>query len=226
MQVTVIHSVPQHCPECRSDNINELFVETDNNCGNIICYDCGAWVQIEGSKTTELTLTDLVCPHCKSIGEVEVIAGEEWCNVCGLNPNVQTYPSPTISFLWKENSDISHIMQTNRKELQSDRNIGKFLRTRCGPHCSLSESCPQKLINLIRCYREGSDNFSVDNNVSKKSRKQTRKNFKQQERKKQAFICKSSGIAEFKCAQFSWFEKVLNVNNPYSEQTKNNGTGL
>lgn len=224
MKVVAIHSAPRQCPECGSEKLGGLSNVIENGGNSMLCHDCGVWMQIGGDTQLELTASVFICPHCKTADAIEEMAGEEWCNGCGLDPSIDAYSTPALSHLWKDKSDIRRIMQRDITLLSPIHNLGKFLRTYCGPHCAYASDCPQSTGNLVTCYKEEFPNTPLGGDMSKKSRK-ARKQRKQERRQEREAISRASKKALVKCASSGWFEKVLYANSPYPEQTGDTGSG-
>lgn len=235
--VIVIPSVPQQCPECGSEKIGGSLNIAGDDGNTLLCHGCGVWMQIgltgeirvEG---LELTAAIFICPHCKTAEAMGEGGGEEWCMGCGLNPNILDYPSPTLSHLWRKDSDIQRIMQKGTRVLRPDGKLGKFLRNYCGPHCPFAKDCPQTTGNLVTCYKEECPNTSLGGDMGRKSRRRKsgnsnkpHKQRKKERRQEREAILRASRRALMECPKSSWFTKVLYDNSPYPEQTGNTGGG-
>ena len=151
--------VPSGCPDCGSE-----CTQVCGDGGHEVCHDCGSL--FEPQDQLEITASIMKCPHCESIDAIVVYGGQEQCNICGLDPNNSEPPIHTLAHLWKARTDDMDEDQKIIRELMLIPNkngkprflkvngIGNFLRTQCGPHCSLAESCGQTTKNLSRCWRE------------------------------------------------------------------------
>jgi uncharacterized protein YbaR (Trm112 family) len=222
--VVQIPSAPQQCPECRSEKLGGLSNVVENGGNSMLCHDCGIWIQIGQPDPFELTASIFICPHCKTIGSLEEMAGAEWCNGCGLDPSIESYSAPALSHLWKKKSDIQRLMQQDTPMLAPDRQLGKFVRTYCGPHCAFAEDCPQETGNLVRCYKEEYPSGQIGGDMSKKSKK-ARKQRRKERREEREAVSRAGRKALVQCAGAGWFEKVLYANSPYPEQTGDTGSG-
>lgn len=150
---------PSVCPDCDSECIQDIG---DNS--HQVCHDCGSL--FEPQDQLEITASIMKCPHCESVDAVIVYGGEEQCRGCGLDPNDPEPDITSLAHLWKTRTDdmeedqkiISELMlipnKNGKPRFLKVNGIGNFLRTKCGPHCSLAESCEQTTKNLSRCWRE------------------------------------------------------------------------
>jgi hypothetical protein len=181
-------------------------------------------MQIGDADEVELTAAVFICPHCKTAGAITEMGGEEWCNGCGLDPNILSYPAPTLVHLWEPGSGIMRMMQRGVAMLRPDHSMGEFLRTYCGPHCSYAKICPQTVRNFITCFKEECPNTPIGEEMSRKSKK-TRKQRKKERREEHEAVLRASKRALVECSRDSWFEKVLYANSPYPEQTGDTGSG-
>lgn len=224
MRVVATHSAPRQCPDCGSEKIGETLNIIENGENSLLCHDCGIWMQLAEGEQPDLTASLYLCPHCRTVGAFEEMGGEEWCNGCGLDPNVENYSASTLSHLWKKESGIQGLLQRETSLVDPDRNLGKFLRTYCGPHCSFAGSCPQEIGNLITCYREEYPNKPIGVDMGRKSKK-ARKQRKLERRLEQEAISRASKKALVQCASEGWFEKVLYANSPCPEQARDTETG-
>jgi hypothetical protein len=112
------------------------------------------------------SISVIKCPHCESIDAIHAYGGEEVCHICGLDPNDTAIPARELAHLWKKRTpdmdedeklirEIMLIENANKEErFRPISNIGNFLRTVCGPHCTYADECPQTTKNLSRCFRE------------------------------------------------------------------------
>lgn len=224
MRVVAIPSAPRQCPECGSEKLGGLSNIVENGGNSVLCHDCGVWMQIGTVDKFELTAFLFVCPHCKTTGALEEMRGEEWCSRCGLDPNIEDHPASTLSHLWKKGSAIQRLLQSETSLVAPDRNLGKFLRTYCGPHCPFAEDCPQEAGNLVTCYREEYPNKPIGGDMGRKSRK-ARKLRRLERRLEREAISKAGQKALVQCAGAGWFEKVLYANSPCPEQAGDTEAG-
>lgn len=125
----------------------------------VVCYACGAIMVIQGEddldeveQQSELTASFSTCPHCKTVDEVQVEGGQEWCSACGLDPNIDDYPAEQLASLWRDDSGIQNMMQ--RGVPKPNSRMYKFLTNYCGPHCAYAGQCPQTTRNFATCLRE------------------------------------------------------------------------
>lgn len=153
-----VDEIPEVCPRCGSLNLRGHDAVLQGETNIIFCDDCMSMIIVvenypEEEDPEEIGTGNLFrCPHCETIDEVGSWAGEEWCHSCGLDPNDCDLPSKRIAHLWKEGSQIKGLLQRGRGEARLK--LGKFLRSKCGPHCEFQEPCPQSQKLLARCYKE------------------------------------------------------------------------
>jgi len=150
--------VPSGCPDCGSECVQECSDRSHR-----VCHDCGS--MFETQEQSEITASIIKCPHCESVDAVVAYGGEEQCYICGLDPNNENIPTAELAHLWKTRTPemddenlIREIMliplKNGKTRFAFGSNIGDFLRTVCGPHCSYAGDCPQTTKNFSRCYRE------------------------------------------------------------------------
>ena len=168
--------MPLECRECGSS-----CVQICGDYGHQVCHDCGSMFEEDTVQGVEITASILKCPHCTSIDAVVAYGGEEQCNICGLDPNERDLAIGEIAHLWKKRTidteddeklirEIMTIKNSNGKErFRPETNLGKFLRTVCGPHCEYSSKCPQTTKNLSNCYRE--ELATEESDMSRRGRK-------------------------------------------------------
>jgi len=200
-------SVPTVCPDCGSDKFGS------SGLGTLVCYHCGLIVEFsEGSEGSEETVVATlgICPHCNLAGEIESYGGAEWCLGCGQDPNDKNLPSPALADLWHDGSGIQKMMYEDKRMAKPEQRLGKFLRTCCGPHCSIEGMCPQAIKDLTECYSQVYHNGT---GMSKKSKK-TNKAFKHKLRIEQEAIAQAKLYAVIQCAKSGWFEKVIYASTP------------
>ena len=224
MRVVTIPSAPRQCPECGSEKLGGLSNVVESGEDSFLCHDCGVWMQISQVEGIEVAAALAVCPHCKTVGEITEGGGEEWCLGCGLNPNIRDYPTPTLSHLWKKDSDIRRLMQRGMRMWDPDSRMGEFLRNYCGPHCAYAEVCGQETGNFVTCFREEFSHNSLGEDMSRKSRK-ARKQREQKQRVEHKAISKNHDRALVECPSSSWFMRLLYDKSPHPEQTGDTGSG-
>jgi hypothetical protein len=234
----LIHSIPDRCVRCQSDNLSGKPLIDDGNT-LITCNACGTWMAIpeqEGEETDEIELgyaevsaSFQTCPHCKNVDAITVYGGEEVCQNCGLDPNKEDYPSEEIAHLWKEGSSIRGFLERGRCRPTS--NIGTFFRKFCGPHCTYAEDCPQDTKQFQTCYSESrndvlritsphllqiEDEFDMGKRRQKNRRRKQRAAQKEAEqRKTSVFVCRTGG----------WLERYLRINHETSRKEGASATG-
>ncbi len=153
-------SVPSGCPDCGSECIQECGDEK-----HLVCHDCGSMFEPQDQLEITASISIMKCPHCESVDAIHAYGGEEVCHICGLDPNDTSIPTAELAHLWKKRTPemddenlIREIMLIPNKNGEPrfalGTNIGNFLRTVCGPHCTYAAECPQTTKNFSRCYRE------------------------------------------------------------------------
>lgn len=231
------------CKTCRSCHSDNISLAPDYGSLYYLCHQCGKiFIPEDDDDLFESEITAFVsgnqieetceeesekeseCPHCKDESSVILMYGmEECCSNCGLDPNIEEYESPEISHLWKMRTKecsenemlISEVLvKTDPLRFNPDTPIGKFIRSKCGPHCPYAESCPQKLRNLYVCYKEDGEKNLL--NMGKK-RKKLFKKVKKEEEKTFAYVLTSTK---------GWFENYFKKRNygsqnNYKEQSGN-----
>ncbi len=122
---------------------------------NTLLCECGVMLVLQDDyeDEEEVSASFLSCPHCRTVNEIQVEEGDEWCCGCGLDPNRTDYPPEELAHLWKEGSGIRDTMERGIPKSTMAR-IYRFLTNFCGPHCSFAEACPQSTGNFAVCYRE------------------------------------------------------------------------
>lgn len=209
--IMVVNSVPHRCPGCKSDNLDQRLF---NDGGNVInCNNCGGIISIQEFRTSS---DSAPCPHCGTVGDLQVSDGEEWCGYCGLDPSVTEYPSPDLAHLWKDGSEIQRLLNSDAQALQPHLNMGKFVREECGPRCVLATECPQSRQNFILClqeWREERHGYG-EAEMSKRRRKHQRSaannvcKLSKKERKQAARAAREANKrAYFQCAAGGWFQQ-------------------
>lgn len=219
-------SAPKQCPDCGSNNLGNPVGLLGSGGASVLCFNCGVFVQLEPETEKPqgigLWVGADVCPHCRFADRIKTWwGGEEWCDHCGLDPSILDYPSEAIAYLWKKGSGIQRAMERQVHLLSSTNRMGRFLRSECGPHCSLSASCPQEVGNFIRCFKEDYPTEPPGEDMSKKSRKARKRG----RRLRREAMEKANGPAMLLCAQAGWFEKVMYANPSHPQQVGDTGTG-
>lgn len=154
----IIHSIPDECVNCGGpkEKLEGRTLSKGGETDNLIfCHGCGILMAIqnqEGCADFELAASFVTCPHCKTIDEVQVAGGDEWCGGCGLDPSVPDYPTEQLASLWKEGSGIRGFMDRGIPKTTS--RMYRFLTTFCGPHCLFADDCPQDTGNFSTCLKE------------------------------------------------------------------------
>jgi hypothetical protein len=199
-----------------------LLYEESNT---VLCNYCGIiMVMQDEEEVSEEDDTDdvvvsasfVACPHCKTVNEVQIAGGEEWCAGCGLDPSVVDYPSEQLASLWKPGSGIRDSME--RGIPKTSTRMYRFLTNFCGPHCSYAESCPQSTRNFATCFREevleGEDPQLlqiVEDDVGKRSSKRQRR---RERREAEERMRKEKAKAVLACAGSGWYKRK------YSSETQ------
>ncbi len=168
--------VPSGCPDCGSECIQKC-----GDGGHQVCHDCGSMFEDDDAiwKEREITASIMKCPHCESVDAIITYGGEEQCKNCGLDPNNENIPTADLAHLWKARTpemDDENLIQeimlipnaNGEARFAASSNIGNFLRTICGPHCSYASVCPQTTKNFSRCYRE--ERATEGDDMSKRGR--------------------------------------------------------
>ena len=225
----MIGSFPKRFPACGSDNLggqDRCFYEESNT---LICNACGIIMVLQDSHDEEEsdfeTSASLVsCPHCRTVDEIQIEGGEEWCAGCGLDPNQTEVPSEELAPLWKEGSGIREAMERGVPKSTASR-LYRFLTNLCGPHCSLAQSCPQATGNLAKCFdeevleSEDQDLLHVGRNeVGRSKKKRSRK-----ERKER--IRKEKGRAVLACSSSGWYNKRYYNETEDPQKSTHTGSG-
>ena len=234
----VIHSIPDECPDCGTDNLSgrQMLLYEEGN--TVLCNHCGIIMVLqedfeeeEEQADHEVTASFLSCPHCHTVNEIQIAEGEEWCAGCGLDPNRLDYAPEEIAHLWREGSGIRDSME--RGIPKNSTRMYRFLTTLCGPHCSFAASCPQATANFAKCFREEvleSDDPDLlnrsEDEVGKGKRKRSRKARKQARQEKER-IRKEKARAVLMCASSGWYEKTYRneTQDPQEHQHTGGGSG-
>ncbi len=212
-------SPPSKCKYCKS---SAMQVMPGWN-GRIICHGCNRIFDPEESASTlEITASVVHCPHCETVDEIVVHAGEEGCENCGLDPNILDYPIEKLAHLWKQrdgctesgSSLIGEVMlRTNKNgepRFTHTSAIGSWLRTTCGPHCAEASDCEQTVKQIFRCRREsktGSGN-TEDDSMSKRRKRGGRGESEKKRKKKEKKL--SHSRAWLLAPSTGWFVSIRN----------------
>jgi hypothetical protein len=231
----IIHSIPEQCPSCGSENLSGRQMVLFGEDKLIKCDACGITMYLEDSKEPEdnskAPASYVACPHCGTIDQIIAVEGAEWCEVCGLDPNQLNYPTSELAHLWKEGSGIKAFMSKGR--LKPTSRMYRFLVNFCGPHCSFSESCEQTVANYTVCIKEEiedsgdlippppEERHSVSKSKGKKHRKERRRVRKQEEER----IRKEKERAVLMCARSGWYDKRYRNEIEDSQDPKDTGGG-
>jgi hypothetical protein len=183
----------------------------------------------EEEADTTLSASFFSCPHCRTVNEIEIAGGEEWCSGCGLDPSERDLPSEQLASLWKEGAGIRKSME--RGIMKPTSRMYRFLTNFCGPHCSFAEACPQSTGNFAKCFREevleGDDPQLlqiVEDDVSKRSSKRQRR---RERHAAEEVIRKEKAKAVLACAGSGWYERKYRseTKDPQGPAHKRSGSG-
>ncbi len=158
-------------PECVTGGCGELHGRKSVLAGStnfVHCEACGAMMVIIPEDDDESGCVEGVevsadldrCPHCSAVDALSEAEGFEWCGECGLNPNEEDVPSEHIAHMWRKGSQLRGCLE--KGNLKPENESGKFVRTRCGPHCIHADKCEQKTSSFTFCfqrYRKGAAPF-------------------------------------------------------------------
>ncbi len=230
-----IHSIPEKCPNCGSENLGgqEQLVREQSN--TIFCRPCGAVMVLkepyddeeEPEITVEVAASFVACPHCHTIGEVRIEGGDEWCSGCGLDPSRQDYPPEDLAHLWTPGSGIRKSMEGGLPRVNMPQ-MYKFLTSFCGPHCAFESSCPQSVGNFVVCYREtdlGTEEPDLPQIEGTELGKGKKKKNRKARKEEQERIRKEKERAVFACASSGWYHtRYYNETNDPQKST-NTGSG-
>lgn len=172
---------PDICLACRSSNLfRDVLTEVDLE-GDL--YRCGSCCQffVIGNREIGGAIPAIrTCPHCSVGGLVtlDYTSGDEWCNNCGLDPNESATPLE-LAHLWKKGSGISKLMLAEPEigMLRKGMRIGDYLKSSCGPHCTLAEECPQTVMNLVVCARESNQQEETEEMSKRRNKREGKKRF-------------------------------------------------
>ena len=203
-----IHSEPLRCRDCNSEKIYEAL---DYGQDYLICQDCGVIFMEDNDDENEIIASISKCMHCESVDAIVIYGGEECCNICGLDPSKEDYPASEIAHLWKrrsiehEDDDklIREVMLSGPGKFRFDSNIGGFLRSSCGPHCTFQQVCPQTTKIFSRCYRE--DKLTEDFDVSRRRRKGKNRKGKAQRKAEKEIYRKLNSRSWLFASQKGWY---------------------
>ena len=231
----VIHSIPEECPDCGSDNMSGRMVLVREEGNTVVCNHCGIimvlrdeWPEEEldedrtrgRCEEDEATASFAICPHCSSVDAIYANGGEEWCGACGLDPSKEDYPPEAIAHLWNPGSTLQIALQRGRPK--AGRLMYEFLTTLCGPHCSFAASCPQTAGNLNVCRKEERDEalslrqLPLTGEVvvtNKKKGKRERRKEKRRRIKAEKALAAKSQLAVLECAASGWYERTIKHRN-------------
>lgn len=177
--------LPTQCPDCDSRHVDLGF---DYEPNFYVCHDCGTFFEAQ-NQPTEITASVMKCPHCETVDSLVLEGDKEYCSGCGLDPNNTELSSEEIAHLWKGRCEENREAKTLIREVlerglcKPNTNLGNFIRTTCGPHCTFAFQCPQTAGNFSRCYSEEFDNGEMSkrrrkSNSTKKQRKAEKKALK------------------------------------------------
>lgn len=208
-------SLPALCPQCGS---NEFVY---SSAGMDACYDCGEIIEQEDRTTSPYLF---VCPHCGHEGSIVEQLGKEWCPSCGLDPSYLDITIEAVAHLWHQNSGIQKQMYSHPRLFRREADLGMFVRTNCGPHCSTADLCPQGARDLFKCFREYKGRTddtcaSDDDSMGKRSKKAKKK--RQEEYRR---TTKAREYATIMCAKAGWFETIIHGNTDHTKQPRDSGS--
>lgn len=233
----IIRSIPEQCPDCGSENLGgqQMLLYEESN--TLLCNACGIIMVLqepyddeeepEEAADYEVSASFLSCPHCRTVNEIQIAEGEEWCAGCGLDPNRMDYPASELAHLWKEGSGLRDVMDRGIPSNAMTR-MYRFLVNFCGPHCSYAEACPQSTGNFAKCFREeviDSDDPDLlhieGDEVGRGKRKRNRKERKKEKER----IRKEKERAVLVCAGSGWYEKRYCSETDDSQEPAHTGSG-
>jgi len=169
--------------------------------------------ELEVEDSFEVSASFLSCPHCRTVNEIQVAGGEEWCGGCGLDPNRTEVPPEELAHLWKDGSGIQETMKRGIPKSTMAR-LYRFLTNFCGPHCCFAEECPQATGNFTKCFREeviesdDPDLLQIQETAMGKNKKKNRKARKREKER----IRKEKEKAVLQCAPSGWYAKNMKPN--------------
>lgn len=226
----IIHSIPDECVGCGApkEKLGGRILSDDDYAGNLVfCHACGIFMAIQDQDEEEeyadleLAASFVSCPHCKTLNDMQVAGGDEWCSACGLDPSILDYSTEQLASLWKEDSGIRNFME--RGIPRPATRMYRFLTTLCGPHCTFAEDCPQSTGNFSTCLKEEAEGDPMllkgETNVgSKKKRKKERKLERERIDKE-----KKKAVVEF--SPSGWYAKVMKHHDETEDPPKSTHTG-
>lgn len=213
----IIHSIPDRCVDCGApkEKLGGRLLLEEEGAGNLIfCHECGIFMCLQDQEEEEyadfeLSASFVSCPHCKTVNEIQVAGGDEWCSGCGLDPNTPDYPTEQLASLWKEDSGIRNFME--RGIPKTTTRMYRFLTTFCGPHCTFADECPQSTENFSTCLKEEAEEDPMllrgETKVgSKKKRRKRERKLEVQRIERE----KKKAVIEF--SPSGWYAKVMKHN--------------
>jgi hypothetical protein len=225
------------CPLCGSDNVVGLVDYSGDLAGRMMCATCGCEFSVlegmdaEAEEEENIHADILVCPHCASVDSIVVYGDNEWCGECWLDPNELNQDSESIAELFK--GGIKRALGKDVPMLRFGKSYGNFVREECGPHCSLSKSCPQDTGILIKCFQEELSSGEEDSQiVGKRKRGKKGKGRRRNKLQNQAGNYGRKGHKHvpskvaFSCAPGGLLEKMIlyGTRDPDTEQPGNTGS--
>jgi hypothetical protein len=212
-----------------------LMFEESNT---LLCNHCGIIMVLqddyedeeeENDADFEVSASFLSCPHCRTVNEIQIAEGEEWCGGCGLDPNRTDYPVQELAHLWKEGSGIRETMERGIPKTTMNR-MYRFLTNLCGPHCSFAKNCPQSTGNFTKCFREEvieSDDPELLHIEGVDVGRGKRKRSRNERKKEKERIRKEKERAVLVCAGSGWYEKRYynETNDPQESGDTGSGSG-
>ncbi len=236
--IRIIHSIPDRCPDCGSENLSgkeQMSLLEGSN--TLYCEGCGIYMILqeeeeepEESHEHELAASFQACPHCCTVNEFIIAEGAEWCNGCGLDPNLTLLPPKDLAHLWKEGSGIRRMMTNGRPPYRTGW-MYKFLTSSCGPHCLYESQCPQSVKNFTLCYKEeredegGANLLQIEGTEMGRGRK--RRKGRKERKKERERTYKDKERATLACSSSGWYnEKYRNeTENPQKSTHTGSGSG-
>ena len=229
----------ERCPLCSSGRTIEMVEFCGAGAGRILCQSCGCEFSVRTYQEEEEEPENLheslpTCPHCAEVDSIGAYGSYEWCTSCWMPPNEPDQESPDIAKLFKGGKGhIGEALKRDIPMLQAQKPMGKFIRQVCGPHCSFSVTCPQKIGNLVKCSREETnreDEESVGKRKRGKKGKGRKKNkFRnkiQRHNQRSQNWHKAPAKVAFFCSKGGLLEKMVlyGTTDPDTEQPGNTGS--
>ncbi len=199
-----------------------------NSCGIIMVLEEPLDDEEEPDADFEVSASFVSCPHCRTIDEIQVGGGEEWCSACGLDPNCTNYPPERLAHLWKQGSEIQESMKRGTPKNSMSR-LYRFLTNFCGPHCSLAQNCPQEIGNFVKCFHEevlesdDPDLLHVERSAMGKGKKKRRR--RAERKQEQERIRKEKERAVLVCAGSGWYNKRYCNETKDPQESTHTGSG-